>query len=271
MRCPSCRDVVYCGRACQLVHWRSDHHALPADADADADADAGAGDASTLRFREVRIVTDVHPDVSDDSSSADSHSADSHSADSHSTDSHSTDSQHEHSVDQPQQQPPPHGTFQDADEHELPEELFHARTRDTDHTYKRFARVVAAAPHQVIRYERGGVPLWGAAARQCEQPPTCERCGAARVFELQLMPQLLYFVCGAGRVRTACARRDAAIQTKKTTTKKTTTKKTLELDDDDDIDLDWLTVCIFCCERSCGGDAPYVREFAWLQSGVPQH
>ena len=55
-----------------------------------------------------------------------------------------------------------------------------------------FQRRIAAEPRQVIRYAYGGEPLW------CTYPPPespehrllC-RCGAARRFELQLMPALL--------------------------------------------------------------------------------
>jgi Programmed cell death protein 2, C-terminal putative domain len=57
----------------------------------------------------------------------------------------------------------------------------------------KFAERVRRAPNQAVRYAYGGQPLWcGAAGPQLRRaPPRCV-CGAERVFELQLMPSLLF-------------------------------------------------------------------------------
>jgi len=97
---------------------------------------------------------------------------------------------------------------------------------------------------QVLRYSvaagEGARPLWAAAsgALAAGGAPACRRCGAARRFELQLMPQLLHYMGVEAR--------------------------------DPDL-LDWATVAVYTCERSCGGEGSggYVEEFAWVQLHPP--
>ena len=97
----------------------------------------------------------------------------------------------------------------------------------------RFQRVVARAPQQVLRYCWDGAPLWpvppppGFAA----SVPRCGGCGAARRFEMQLMPHVLVGLDaledgGAGDGSGAPAPAPA---------------------------LDFLTVLVFSCEASCDG------------------
>eukprot|EP00903_Cladosiphon_okamuranus_P014302 g13284.t1 len=54
----------------------------------------------------------------------------------------------------------------------------------------RFADRVARSPQQVVRYAYGGLPLWSSSDPPREDVPPCA-CGAARLFEMQLMPALL--------------------------------------------------------------------------------
>ena len=65
-----------------------------------------------------------------------------------------------------------------------------------DATTLRFLTRVAREPAQILRYCRGGRPLWisrrGLRTRQNIQP--CPRCGGPRSFEFQIMPQLLHFL-----------------------------------------------------------------------------
>lgn len=70
-----------------------------------------------------------------------------------------------------------------------------------DGTFERFMRRIGPEPRQVVRYEFGGVPLpysaagalfralWPGGVYNAAAVPPCA-CGAPRVFELQLMPNL---------------------------------------------------------------------------------
>ena len=51
----------------------------------------------------------------------------------------------------------------------------------------------------MFRYQYGGKPLWlqppaGANVHDDVIPPPCQQCGSERVFELQLMPALVYYL-----------------------------------------------------------------------------
>ena len=110
-----------------------------------------------------------------------------------------------------------------------------------------FQARLARAPDQVLRYCRamGAKPLWPSLEgqpREADIAP-CAYCGGARTFELQLLPQLLYFL---------------GVQN--------------ETDNDS---LDWATIAVYSCAASCnngGGSGSscegYAEEFAWVQLAV---
>jgi pre-rRNA-processing protein TSR4 len=108
----------------------------------------------------------------------------------------------------------------------------------TDVALSRFQQRTAHDPDQILRYCFGASkPLWVHSASQLVgQPPNCESCGSKRVFELQLMPQLLFYLDleAAG----------------------------------DDTAMDWSTIVIYSCERSCSpptGHA-FLKEVAFVQN-----
>lgn len=156
------------------------------------------------------------------------------------------------------------GTFQDADEEELPEELFTNRgsTRVSDRVAQKFSRVVGYEPEQVIRYERGGRPLWGGLNGRCALPDVeaCENCGCPRKFELQIMPQLLYLL----------ERHRRESKTNEHDNISSDPKVGLEniarrLRDD----ADWLTIVILTCAKSCLlEEGSYAKECAWVQRAL---
>ena len=57
--------------------------------------------------------------------------------------------------------------------------------------FQKFVMRLGRAPEQLCRY--GGKPLWPTRERP-RNVPACGACGAARVFELQLLPTLLSFL-----------------------------------------------------------------------------
>eukprot|EP00927_Polykrikos_kofoidii_P077528 TRINITY_DN74465_c0_g1_i1.p1 TRINITY_DN74465_c0_g1~~TRINITY_DN74465_c0_g1_i1.p1 ORF type:complete len:445 (+),score=97.58 TRINITY_DN74465_c0_g1_i1:214-1548(+) len=66
----------------------------------------------------------------------------------------------------------------------------------------RFQRRLERSPSQVVRYSWGGQPLWMAPPPPelggGAWPPKCARCGAERIFEIELLPTLLSQVAAAG-------------------------------------------------------------------------
>ena len=153
-----------------------------------------------------------------------------------------------------------------------------------DATFQRFADTLAHNAEQVLRYEFGGAPLLSsrvdavgrlfapapasASAAAAPTPhvstiasasaasgadariPPCARCGAARVFEAQLMPHAI-----------------AVLEEEEETGTATAAAATAESDDDDG--MAWSTVLIGVCVRDCcgerGGGALHVEEWAGVQ------
>ncbi|XP_038663919.1 programmed cell death protein 2 isoform X2 [Scyliorhinus canicula] len=101
-----------------------------------------------------------------------------------------------------------------------------------DRIFAKFKRRVALAPDQVLRYCRGGCPLWvsGENIPSKTDIPNCP-CGAKREFEFQVMPQLLNYL------KVDCLRES----------------------------LDWGTLCVYTCEQSCDHGNEYCTEFLWKQ------
>ncbi|XP_066248550.1 programmed cell death protein 2 [Euwallacea similis] len=118
------------------------------------------------------------------------------------------------------------GSLADVSESDL--EPFASKTRDK--TFSKFKEKTANDPYQVIRYERGGQPLLIAENPIPSHIPNCEYCGCTRIFEFQIMPQMLY-----------------------------------ELNEKH---LDWGVLLIYTCKDSCKGDSinSYKREFVFQQN-----
>ncbi|XP_046578632.1 LOW QUALITY PROTEIN: programmed cell death protein 2-like [Haliotis rubra] len=62
-----------------------------------------------------------------------------------------------------------------------------------DKCFHKFMKRIKRCPEQVIRYYLGGTPLPISASPMVPRP--CPVCGAARVFELQLVPSLVPYLC----------------------------------------------------------------------------
>ena len=56
--------------------------------------------------------------------------------------------------------------------------------------------MTSARPGQVLRYciDAGAAPMWGTVKPTPRAVPPCERCGAPRRFEFQILPQMLAFL-----------------------------------------------------------------------------
>jgi pre-rRNA-processing protein TSR4 len=142
------------------------------------------------------------------------------------------------------------GTLQNVDSSEMPNSLFHTgrdgkSRRKRDRAFARFSDAMRLAPDQVVRYWRGGRPLWASAddvPDATTAPGLCGRCGSARLFEFQVVAQAIWYV---GKAGLAGGLRSGAGG------------------------LDFGTVAVFSCSRACASGMrsgnEYTEEFAWVQ------
>jgi pre-rRNA-processing protein TSR4 len=123
-------------------------------------------------------------------------------------------------------------------EEELPSELVDEIEKNMPlekRHFASFAARIAGAPSQILRYcfEDGSAPIWPSphGIPKPDHIPPCEYCGAARKFEFQILPQVLNI---------------------------------LGVDPADDDALDFGTIVVYSCSKSCSGEG-YMREFSWVQ------
>lgn len=107
-----------------------------------------------------------------------------------------------------------------------------------DLMFYKFLKKIAPCQQQILRYSWNGQPLCISPLDATPQPQPCPRCGGRRIFEFQLMPALVTMLQGA---------------------------KT-------DLLLEFGTVLIFTCERSCweASDRTPVQEFCIVQEDPDQ-
>lgn len=55
-----------------------------------------------------------------------------------------------------------------------------------DKAFKRFKKIIDPYPEQILRYCKGGEPVWVSAESLPDKIPACETCGSPREFELQV-------------------------------------------------------------------------------------
>lgn len=101
-----------------------------------------------------------------------------------------------------------------------------------DHIFQKFKSKIALEPEQILRYGRGIKPIWisGENIPQEKDIPDCP-CGAKRIFEFQVMPQLLNHL-KADRLGRS---------------------------------IDWGVLAVFTCAESCSLGSGYTEEFVWKQ------
>lgn len=116
----------------------------------------------------------------------------------------------------------------------------------------RFLTTIDSNPEQVIRYARweDGQPLWvsSESVPGRKDVPSCERCGAKRDFEFQVMPQLLHYL----RVDSKAVMPTSPDQPGRLGA------------------MDWGTLAVYTCTRSCSASKGpgYVEEFVWRQKAL---
>lgn len=195
--CSRCRRARYCGEEHQRADWRAGHRAECGTAGA-----AGDHTVSTLNllFPELELVTE-REDEQDEDECGETLSA-------------ATDV-----------------CMSEVMEEKVLEAMAKHATKE-DRIFAKFKKRIALAPDQVLRYGRGGSPLWvsGNNIPTDSDIPNCA-CGAKREFEFQVMPQLLNHL------------------------------KVDHLGES----LDWGTLVVYTCTQSCDPGNAYILEFIWKQ------
>jgi pre-rRNA-processing protein TSR4 len=102
-----------------------------------------------------------------------------------------------------------------------------------DKAFRQFHKRVRQNVEQMLRYNRGGTPLLisNKNVPSAQSIARC-KCGAARTFEFQIMPQILN-----------------SLNQQETLTE----------------GLDFGTILIFTCSRNCHSSVKYQAELAWVQ------
>ncbi|CAG7815610.1 unnamed protein product [Allacma fusca] len=206
LSCGGCHKVNYCGKEHQTLDWKEGHKGECTDADFNPTHE---NQRKGYFYKESEIVIDkeVIPKAKSKAKSEKQRLE-----------------EYEKFVSEGQL-----GTLSDVSNADLQE----AASYKSDKAFNKFRKRVQYQPDQILRYDRGGDPLWVSADKTMEKSdiPPCPLCEGPRVFEFQVMPQLLNHV-GQDGVEGS---------------------------------LDWGTVVVYTCEKSCNSGPSYKPEFVWQQ------
>ncbi|XP_038562485.1 programmed cell death protein 2-like isoform X1 [Micropterus salmoides] len=116
------------------------------------------------------------------------------------------------------------------------------KARHGDAVFSRFMKEISLCPQQILRYCRGGKPLFISEppSNMAQVVPACGSCGGSRTFELQLMPALVSLL----------RRKDGGAES----------------------ELEFGTVLVYTCKTSCwtAGSGSAVDEFCFVQTDPDQ-
>lgn len=118
------------------------------------------------------------------------------------------------------------------------------RARHGDAIFSRFMKKIGLCPQQILRYCRGGEPLFISEppSSMTGVVPACGSCGGPRTFELQLMPALVSLLQRTGG------------------------------SGGEEAELEFGTVLVYTCAKSCwtAGSPSAVEEFCFIQTDPDQ-
>ena len=115
--------------------------------------------------------------------------------------------------------------------------------KGVDQTFLKFMKKLQRIPDQCVRQGRGGGMLWPSSSRNVPEPGVCSHCGAARVFEYQLMAPTIAALEESADWLKEEGGEDAAVERPP-------------------VSWDWVTVAVFGCRRRCfeGSKGVYREE-----------
>ncbi|XP_069787766.1 programmed cell death protein 2 [Narcine bancroftii] len=198
--CSRCHRARYCGKKHQVADWKAGHRAACSQPD---ESDDDGVSTLNILFPEFELVMELEDSEGEELQTCGELSA--------------TESV---------------CTSEVTEELELELEAMAKHATKEDRIFAKFKKRIAVAPDQVLRYCRGGSPLWvsGVNIPTNSDIPNCS-CGARREFEFQVMPQLL---------------------------------NQLKVDRLGE-SMDWGTLIVYTCTQSCDPGNAYILEFIWKQ------
>ncbi|XP_045764783.1 programmed cell death protein 2 [Maniola jurtina] len=205
--CSKCKKVYYCSRKHQILDWQKEHKSICSDLQKTCTpcpnnfivTEAG----KSLLFKEWELIVDEEDkeEVT------------------------AEDSNQEMEKLRKMMQEKKAGTLSNVPDSELEQ---YVKPLPEDKVYNKFRKRIARHPNQVLRYDRGGAPLWiTKVSGNLITVPECQYCNGDRQFEFQIMPQLLNFI-NVG----------------------------IELNS-----IDWGVLAIYTCKASCNNGPAYKEEF----------
>ncbi|XP_059059548.1 programmed cell death protein 2 [Achroia grisella] len=205
--CSKCKKTYYCSRKHQILDWQKGHKEICSQLNNPIQNNFLVTEAGkSILFKEWELVVDEEDDE----------------------DSPNTNIDIEMEKLNKLMQEKKAGTLSNVSENELEQ---YATPIPVDKVFKKFSKRVARHPDQVLRYERGGVPLWITGNCDNINVPNCPYCNGERQFELQVMPQLLNFI-NVG----------------------------IDLNS-----IDWGVLVVYTCKKSCNAGPAYKEEFILKQ------
>lgn len=205
--CSRCKKVYYCSRKHQIIDWQKGHkEQCPQLQSGDIVSTNNfkitkAG--QSVLFKEWELIVDEEDEE----------------------DPNNTDLNQEMEKLNKMMQEKKVGSLNNISESELEE---YTRTVPNDKVFNKFSKRVARHPEQVLRYDRGGLPLWITSNNDSlVHIPKCEYCNGERQFEFQIMPQLLNFL-------------DVGVELNS---------------------IDWGVLAIYTCKASCNKGSAYMLEY----------
>lgn len=216
-QCAKCKNVAYCDRSHQVLHWKMVHKNECCRMITDKSVEMTAGIKNDSMFPEFELV--IESEVLADGEKS------------------NEESPNEKSEEEKMKEYEAFLRENDLDEKSGVgktnfDDLEAFETTDVDKVFKKFSKRIERNPEQVIRYDRGGSPLWATDFTPGNGIPDCSICGSPRIFEFQVMPHLLHH---------------------------------LNVDDIGK-SLDWATVAVYTCAEACSiPNFGYSTEFVWKQ------
>ncbi|XP_045158815.2 programmed cell death protein 2-like [Mercenaria mercenaria] len=209
--CSKCHNVNYCSKEHQTVHWKSGHK-VGCNLSKEADVSTKEVKFDCL-FPEMELVTEPENNESEKDCVE------------------KTDEEKMKEYDEFLKKENVSQTCGEMSEAEL--QKMASKESENDKQLRRFKKRISQEPEQVLRYDKGGEPLWIASDPKPEVIPDC-KCGAKRQFEFQVLPHLLSFMnvdkLGAS--------------------------------------IDWGTLCVYTCSENCSIGNTYSREYIFKQDVV---